>query len=149
MRRGTLVVSSSRSVVKKKALSKNKSERRRLIAEADKVFSIYIRNRRTINNIATCVTCGDEKHWRLMHNGHFISRRVLPVRWNEINCNVQCPNCNVNLGGNLSKYKTYIEQFYGSEAIDKLRTIISSSGKVSNDDIKEIISKYRKLVKYT
>lgn len=82
-----------------------------------------------------------------MQNGHYISRRFLSVRWNDINCHVQCPKCNIELGGNLEIYTRKLIDEYGQEAIDNLKSIVSRNEKVDNDVIEKIIKKYRKFDK--
>lgn len=123
--------------------SQSKSERSVLIRQADAVFSVYVRQRGAIDNIAKCVTCGAKEHWKYMHNGHYISRRILATRFNIINCNVQCPNCNVNLRGNLKEYREYLIGEYGLEKILELEKIARKPKKMSIMDIKSIISIYK------
>ena len=40
-----------------------KPSRKSLIDKLDKIFSIYIRRKDAVNDIATCVTCGKKDHW--------------------------------------------------------------------------------------
>lgn len=133
----------------KKPIKKNKrppqrstSERSILTREADRVFSIYIRLINSISGRASCVTCGYTNIWEAMQNGHFISRRKVAVRWDEMNCHVQCSNCNEALGGNMYQYKIYMNATYGVEAVDQLRFKSMSGLKVTNSDIQDIIDKY-------
>ena len=90
-----------------------------LINKLDKEFSIYIRRRFAVNDIATCVTCGKQDHWKKLQAGHFMSRKHLSTRWDEDNVQVQCSGCNVfrygeqflfskHLGLNLSE-KLYLK----------------------------------------
>ena len=43
-----------------------------LVKKLDAVFSIYIRRRFAVNDIAKCVTCGKEDHWKSLQCGHFM-----------------------------------------------------------------------------
>ena len=63
---------------------------KKLIQQLDKEFSIFIRRRYAINDIATCVTCGKKDHWKKLQAGHFMSRKHLSTRWDEDNVQVQC-----------------------------------------------------------
>lgn len=123
--------------------SQSKSERSRLIREADRVFSIYIRKKDAINGIARCVTCGASGHWKLMHNGHYLSRRIIAIRWNQVNCNVQCERCNIELSGNLGRYRDYLQQKHGAEVEEYLRHKMRTKGKTTNAEIQDIIDTYK------
>lgn len=127
--------------------SRSKSPRRLLIAKADRVFSIYIRLRYAENGEAYCVTCGAHGPWRGMQNGHFISRRKMNLRWDEVNCNVQCKHCNETLAGNLSKYRTFIVAQYGQKELDRLMLTSKQVRKVRADEIQAIITKYEQEVR--
>jgi hypothetical protein len=85
-----------------------KVSRKSLVEKLDKVFSIYIRRRYAIKDIAKCVTCGKEDHWSKLQNGHFMSRKHLSTRWNEDNCQVQCAGCNVFRYGEQYLYSQYL-----------------------------------------
>lgn len=133
--------------LKKTAISKrSKSERSILIREADRVFSIYIRLRLAVNEIATCVTCGKKAHWLLMQNGHYIGRRKMATRWDEVNCNVQCPECNEELGGNLKAYRAYLVNLHGKEVIHELESLSSKIQKFTLVDIQKVIDKYNEKI---
>ena len=67
-----------------------KPTRTSIVKKLDTVFSIYIRRRYAVNDIAKCVTCGKQDHWKSLQCGHFMSRKHLSTRWNEDNCQVQC-----------------------------------------------------------
>jgi NinG protein len=119
-----------------------KSERAKLIREADRVFSIYIRRKDAINGIARCVTCGAAGHWKVMHNGHYLSRRIIATRWNQINCNVQCERCNIELSGNIAKYREYLQQKHGEGVTAYLQEKMRTKGKTTNAEIQDIIDTY-------
>ena len=71
-----------------------KSKRARLISNIDKYFSRYIRIKYSKNEICTCISCWVEKHYKEMHNCHWISRACYLYRWDEDNCRPWCPWCN-------------------------------------------------------
>ncbi len=57
-----------------------KTPRKKLVEKLDKVFSIYIRRRNAVNDIAECFTCGKKDHWKKLQNGHFQSRKHYSTR---------------------------------------------------------------------
>lgn len=118
------------------------SVRSRTTKEADRVFSIYIRKKDSVNGYARCVTCGHRDKWERLENGHYISRRYMQIRWDEMNCHVQCKKCNQTLGGNLAKYKDYLIRLYGYDPTEILKSRVRTKGKVSLADIQDIIDKY-------
>ncbi len=112
------------------------SERSALIREADRVHSAYIRGLSEY-----CYTCNRKVEG--LQNGHFMSRRFIKTRWNNINCHPQCNECNVEKGGNLKVYEQKLRQQYGDDNIDALKHFARSGGKVTNVEIQLVIDKYR------
>ena len=55
-----------------------------------------------------------------MQCGHYVSRACLPLRYDEKNCNCQCPRCNVFLHGNLIDYRIALVEKYGDTVVDGL-----------------------------
>lgn len=92
-----------------------KKNARQLVAVADVLFSRYIRLRDSVLNdkgewVGGCITCTRELIVRTSEgrfvassqNGHLISRGVMQLRFNELNCNLQCltAQSQVNMYGN-------------------------------------------------
>lgn len=76
----------------------------------DEIFSRYIRLKHSKDDgKSSCYTCGVEKHWRELQNGHFISRSYLATRFNEDNCRPQCVGCNVFGGGRQVVFGSKLE----------------------------------------
>lgn len=92
-----------------------KSNQKRLLW---KLFSEYIRRR----DRGRCCTCGKVGAWKEMHAGHFIKAgsSPLPLYFDEQNVHCQCPNCNLNLAGNLEHYEWFLDSRYGVEAKRRL-----------------------------
>ncbi len=95
------------------------------ITRADKYFSRYIR----LNNIVKivggipycqCITCSKVLELKLIQNGHFIKRNRYNLRFNEQNCQPQCPHCNEVEGGNDYIFGKEIDRKYGAGTADKL-----------------------------
>lgn len=113
-----------------------------LIARLDRIFSLYIRRKDAIDDRATCVTCDRTAHWKTLQNGHYISRRKMSTRWDEINCHVQCSHCNETLGGNLKVYKRFMIQKYGEKTLETLRMRSMMIRKLSTTELQELIDYY-------
>jgi hypothetical protein len=126
---------------------KKKPTRSKLVKQADKVFSEYIR-RRYANGfgVAECFTCGKEDHWKKLQCGHFQSRKHYSTRWNEQNCQVQCSGCNIFRYGEQYKFGLYLDKQYGSNLSEKLMQEARKTIKLSNFEIQEIIDRYKALL---
>lgn len=42
-----------------------------------------------------CITCGDYRHYKEMHGGHFIERGKMSTKLDPMNIWPQCPGCNM------------------------------------------------------
>jgi hypothetical protein len=100
-----------------------KPSRKTIITKLDSIFSQYIRLRYSKNEIATCVTCGKQDHWKKMQNGHFISRKHYATRFDEDNCQVQCAGCNVFRYGEQYLFSKYLGADLSEELLMKSRKI--------------------------
>ena len=118
-----------------------------LVRQLDTVFSQYIRLKDSVDGYATCVTCGTTKLWKEQQNGHFFSRSHYSTRWDENNCRVQDYRCNVALGGNYINYTKYMIDSHGREFVDELEKKSQTLVKISTIEIKNMIEKYKLLVK--
>lgn len=121
---------------------KTVSRRKSAVGKLDKIFSIYIRKRRAHNLFVTCVTCNRPDLWFNMQNGHFIPRGKVGTRWDEINCNVQCPECNEGLSGNLAEYELYLIAEHGEGIIEELQN--RSRIRITTTEIEDMIILYQR-----
>jgi hypothetical protein len=115
-----------------------KVSRKSLVEKLDKVFSIYIRRRYAVNDIAKCVTCGKEDNWKSLQCGHFMSRKHLSTRWNEDNCQVQCAGCNVFRYGEQYKFSLYL----GDKLSEQLHIQSKQICKFTDVELQEKIDYY-------
>ena len=109
-----------------------------LVKKLDTVFSIYIRRRYAIDDIAKCVTCGKEDHWKSLQCGHFMSRKHLSTRWDEDNCQVQCAGCNVFRYGEQYKFSLYL----GNNLAEQLHIKSKEVCKFTEVELQELIQHY-------
>lgn len=123
--------------------STKKPSRKLLIKKLDTVFSEYIRRRYAKNDIAECVTCGKQDHWKKLQAGHFMSRKHYSTRWDEDNVQVQCSSCNVFRYGEQYKFSLYLGAEKSEELLVKSREI----AKFSNTDLMMMYESYKQKLK--
>jgi hypothetical protein len=114
--------------------------RSKLIKKLDAVFSEYIRRRYAKDDIAECVTCGKQDHWKRLQAGHFMSRKHYATRWDEDNVQVQCSGCNVFRYGEQYKFSLYL----GQEMADELYRRSNQTVKLSSYELQELHEFYQK-----
>lgn len=118
-------------IKKEKVKTKKAFSRSTLIKEADRVFSIFIRER---DRGKPCVTCGalwEENH----QNWHFASRRHLNTRWMEKNANWQCPKCNLWWAGEQFKHWLAIDKMYWLWTAEQIMRLAQDTSKTTDDEI--------------
>lgn len=124
-----------------------KVTRTSLIKKLDSVFSIYIRRKDAVNDIAQCVTCGKKDHWSKLQNGHWASRRHYSTRWDEKNCHVQCASCNVFRAGEIYLYTKYLCSQYGDNFPEELHIKSQTICKFTDVELQDMIAHYTELNK--
>lgn len=110
--------------IKKKKSDKPKkrqTSKATLIKKLDKVFSQYIRLRDSdTNGYCRCISCGKIHYWKEIQNGHYMSRRYLSTRFDEMNCNAQCVACNIFNQGNIQMYRQNLIKKISEKNVDYL-----------------------------
>lgn len=117
--------------------------RKSLTKEADRVFSLYIRNRGETYGYNHCYTCGVYLPVEELQAGHFIPRRFTNVRWHPLNVWPQCNTCNVDKNGNLEIYERKLVVTYTQDAVDALWDLAHTNDGLPDHEIAEIIKKYK------
>tara|TARA_R110001592_G_scaffold263658_1_gene529006 strand:+ start:2103 stop:2492 length:390 start_codon:yes stop_codon:yes gene_type:complete len=125
-----------------------KITRSKIVKKLDTVFSQYIRQKNAVNEIATCFTCGKQDHWKKLQNGHFQSRRHYSTRWNEQNCQVQCAGCNVFKYGEQFIFGKKLDEKYGEGTAEELYIKAKKIVKLSNDELIDLINRYKNFLSY-
>ena len=126
---------------------KKKLTRSKLVKKLDSIFSQYIRQKDADNNMATCFTCDKVDDVKSLQNGHFQSRKHYSTRWDEINCQVQCPKCNVFNYGEQFIFGANLDLKFGDGTARKLHIKAQEIIKLSDGELKDMIKDYEKLVK--
>jgi len=117
--------------------------RKGIVKKLDTLFSLYIRKRYAKDGIAECFTCGKQDHTSKLHAGHFQSRKHYATRWDELNVQVQCPKCNLFGQGEQYTFGLKLDEKYGEGTAEKLQQKARGLVKLSNDDLNELIEKYK------
>ena len=115
----------------------------KLKKKADRLFSIYIRKRDSIEKAGElyceCITCGDIKNYKQMHAGHFISRRYNITRYDERNVNAQCSKCNTFHSGEQYIYSKKIDEKYGNGTAEDLHNLRNKEFKLTEEYLQKVI----------
>lgn len=112
---------------------------KKLRDEADRVCSIFIRNR---DKKDWCVTCNGP----VQHNCHWIDRAWYSHRWDENNCRGGCANCNTyHAQEHWMKFTIYqIKKFWQEWVDEQLRKRHKKKPRI--DELLEIIKKYKEKI---
>lgn len=102
--------------------------------EADRVFSLFIRNRDK-----RCVLCGSDKQ---LQNGHFVSRGINILRYDTRNCNTCCAVCNIWKNGNMVEYSAFMRRKHGPDIIETLLKEKQKLHQFTRQELESVISKY-------
>ena len=121
-----------------------KQSRKTLVKNLDTIFSIYIRRKDAIDDIATCVTCGKKDHYKNLQCGHFMSRSNYSTRWDENNVGVQCYGCNISRSGEQYKFSQYLGDMLSNEMFVKSKQTV----KFADEDLINLIKYYTEKVSY-
>lgn len=112
--------------------------------KADSAWSQYIRQRDADRyGLAPCITCGVRKPWKEQQCGHFVSRRVNALRFDEQNTNAQCYSCNVMRYGEQYKYAKELDLKYGTGTAERLHEQRFSTHKFTVQELLGIIESCR------
>lgn len=113
----------------------------------DRVFSEYIRLRDADEKgFCRCISCGKIAHWKDMDCGHFINRKHMALRFNDINCNAQCRACNRFDEGNMEGYRMGLIKKHGQVIIEKLYAMKNEVCRISSIEYSIAIKHYKKKV---
>lgn len=117
-------------------------------AKFDRVFSEYIRLRDSDENgYCFCISCNTLGYYKLMDAGHFVNRKHMSLRYDEINVNTQCRACNRFDEGNIPSYALMLQKRHGNDIIEKLLVMKHTICKMSDSDAELLIKHYREEIK--
>lgn len=114
----------------------------------DKIFSQYVRLRDSnAEGYGDCITCSKELHWKQAHAGHFVSRRVNSLRYDELNVNMQCNYCNTYNQGEQYAYSRALDMKYGKGTAEGLWKRRFETHKFTVGELETLIEEYKEKVK--
>lgn len=117
-------------------------------ATADKWFGRYIRLRDTDEDgYGQCISCSAWKPYSELDCGHFVNRGRMSLRYNEVNCNAQCRDCNRFDEGNNVGYVRGMLKKWGQDAVDLLESKKRQIRRYAGWEYTEIAKYYRRQVK--
>lgn len=137
----------------KAAIGPSKRPIPKLKAEADKWFSQYIRYRDGRYTHARgweteCITCNRWLPLKQMQAGHFVTRAINDLRFDEENVNGQCLKCNVFGAGEQYKYSVAVDIKYGEGTATALMSRRSILHKFTRQELEEIINDAKTRIEY-
>lgn len=118
-----------------------------LKAKLDKVFSEYIRKRDTNNGVFRCISCGKLLPYEQADCGHYINRKHMATRFDEMNCNAQCRSCNRFDEGNMQGYRRGLVALYGEQQVTLLEAKKHNFRKYSDFEYDVLIKHYKEEIK--
>ena len=118
-----------------------------LKAKLDKVFSEYIRKRDTRNGVFRCISCGRLLPYEQADCGHYINRKHMSTRFDEMNCNAQCISCNRFDEGNIQGYRRGLVALYGEQQVTLLEAKKHHFRKYSDFEYEVLIKHYKEEIK--
>ena len=118
-----------------------------LKAKLDKVFSEYIRKRDTRNGVFKCISCGRILPYEQADCGHYINRKHMSTRFDEMNCNAQCISCNRFDEGNIQGYRRGLVSLYGEQQVNLLEAKKHNFRKYSDFEYEVLIKHYKEEIK--
>lgn len=127
-----------KSILRRSKPRKPKDSVSALKKRLDAVFSLYIRSR----DAGQCFTCPTKRSVKEMQNGHYISRVHNNTRYDETNCNTQCPGCNIFKSGNMAVYALNLIQKYGPNILQELDAKRRVIKQFTKQELQELIAKY-------
>lgn len=134
--------------------NQDKIDYKKLLSLASDIFQTYIRYR----DGWTCKTCGIKINpngpnaKKLMQAGHYITRTVYKLLWDERNVYAQCNSCNAKQmwsGTITPAFTLYLVKTHGITVLEEFNKIYNEENvKPSKEQALEVIKKYKnKLLK--
>jgi hypothetical protein len=137
----------SRKAAEKKKRSDHRKAKEKLktrsdwLRECQQAFNRYIRAR---DHGKPCISCGRSTGAKV-NAGHYLTVGAHPeLRFEPLNCHLQCEHCNCYLSGNLIRYRQKLIEVIGQDMVDWLEGPHEAK-KYTIDDLKAIKAKYNAL----
>lgn len=115
-----------------------KRSRKALVKEADKWFSLYIREK-TKQEYGKCPFCSGEVEQCF----HFFSRANYITRWDKKNAIGSCAKCNLRMEFDPYPYFKWFIDEYGQFTLDELNRKHNKIAKYTNEEIEKIAKTFK------
>ena len=113
----------------------------------DAIFSLYVRLRYADHaGYVACYTCTRRFMWSEVDCGHWKPRANHGTRWEDDNCAAQCSECNRVFGGRPETFEENLRDDLGDARVARLETLASDSVHFSDEELKEKLIHYTRLV---
>jgi hypothetical protein len=112
--------------------------------EADRLFSLLVRQKNAEDGYVFCCTCGKLMRWRESHNGHFMSRRHKSTRYHEKNTSPQCTYCNTYDQGKQFEFGIFLDKKHGKGTAESMHQISKMECKRNSYDYLVMIDNFKK-----
>lgn len=116
------------------------------IRKLDQLVSEYVR-KRDCENPGTCISCGRPINFSTCECGHYIDRKHMATRFDENNCNAECPACNRFDATHLTGYKRNLTLKIGLKSFCEIEAKKYTDVHFSEREIEEMITYYKQLLK--
>lgn len=122
-----------------------------LVKTAWDLFSKMVRIEECLETTGTpeygfCCTCRMKFHITRLDAGHFIPSRTNSVLFNRDLVHIQCRQCNGEKDGNIKEYERFMVDRYGQDKVDEFKRLRFKTGKLTKDDLDEIIKSCNKFL---
>ena len=108
---------------------KKKAKLSTLVDKADKLASLYIRQKYAdhAGNV-TCISCDTVLPWKDAHCAHYIDRAKKATRWMEENLHPSCCSCNsFNKQFHMREYTLKMVDYYGRDFVNEIRETVKKT----------------------
>lgn len=124
-----------------------KTSRSKKIAKLDNIFSKFIRQRDCKDDKGRCISCNKPITFAECDAGHYINRKHMSTRFDEINVNGQCISCNRFDEGNIQGYRRGLIEKYGEKETDTLEIKKHNECHLSEVELDILIAFYKQKLK--
>lgn len=108
------------------------------------LFNRFIRKRDAEGSQFKCISCGVYQHIDVCDCGHYRPGTILELKFNELNANSECENCNRTDFKHLTGYRVNLIKKIGLEKVLWLESFkYGQAFKMSKQDYLDIIKKYK------
>lgn len=130
---------------KSKLSQTGKTSRSKKIKKLDDLFSVFIR-RRDCTPVGRCISCGKLITFETSDCGHYVNRKHMATRYDEMNCNAQCRACNRFDEGNIMGYRKGLIEKHGEKTVEMLEMKRFNTCNLKEVDLDILIDYYKQKI---